>query len=269
MNNQIRKMSFKELQKNRNQVFKHILIHLGLEEMWEYVCKNNTSHSSANYHSTAHMREMTTIAYWLLGHNYHEEAFNSPDAIWAHDQCKAMVAACLIHDMNHSLGHQDDDYNILQAIDALIAMMKRNPFALTFLSVHGHMVAETERNIRITRFPYSDDMRPNTIYQKCIRDADILYSMQRHAAAEVVDNLRLEMGVRFDKYRTCTRDQFIDDRMPFIKTCEMFTPAGRAIMIADVETSAHEEHLRQYVRDLEHAQKMMAMIAERGVEDSK
>ena len=246
MRTQIRDMDFLQLQHNINKVFEEAITHLGLDEMWEYVCKNNKSGSGANYHSTHHMREMATIAYWLLNREYYREAFESPDAIWAYDQCKAMMAACMIHDMNHSLGHRDDDYNIEQAIDALVVMLQQHPHALGFLSVQSVQIAEVERNIRITRFPYSDDMRPNTIYQKCIRDADILYSMQTTAAAAVVDSLRLEMGVRFEKYRTCTRHEFIADRMPFIKSCEMFTAAAQAVMTTQIITGTHEKSLTRY-----------------------
>jgi len=242
----IQSMNFQTLQKNKTKVFEHALVHLGLEEMWEYVVKNNKSGSEANYHSTRHMREMATIAYWLLQRNYQTEAFCNPDAIWAYDQCKAMVAACLIHDMNHSLGHKDDDYNIDQAIDALIVMLQQQPYALNFLSVDSVQIAEVERNIRITRFPYSDDMQPNTIYQKCIRDADILYSMQDKAAGVVVDNLRREMGVRFEKYRTCTRGEFITDRMPFLASCQMFTDGARCLMEEQLASGEHERNLRIY-----------------------
>lgn len=269
MKDTIGNMTFLELQKKRNQVFDSILIHLGLEEMWEYVCRNNKSSSSDYYHSTLHMREMATIAYWLLSRDYRTEAFESDDAIWSYDLCKAMVAACLIHDMNHSLGDQHDDYNIEQAILALVELLEQSPRGLGFLSVQQVMIAEVERNIRITRFPYLEHMRPNTIYQNCIRDADILYSLQNHAASAVVDSLRLEMGVRSEKYRTCSRDQFIDDRMPFIKTCEMFTPTGHEVMFNAITTGDHERHLRQYASDLAHAQKIVSMIAARGVEDNK
>lgn len=249
----IQGMNFFQLQQKIDEVFDHAIMHLGLEEMWEYVVKNNKSGSHYNYHSTRHMKEMATIAYWLLNRSYYQQAFQSPDAIWAYDQCKAMVAACLIHDMNHSLGRKDDDYNITQAIDALIAMMQQHPYALTFLSVDSVQIAEVERNIRITRFPYSDDMQPNTIYQKCIRDADILYSMQDSAARAVVDNLRLEMGIRFDKYRTCTRQEFIADRMPFIKTCTMFTQAAQDVMRQQLEFGAHEVHLLAYAAEADAA----------------
>lgn len=251
----VRDMDFVQLQHASEYVFSDALQHLGLDEMWGYIAQNNKSGSSKNYHSSRHMREMATIAYWLLNREYYREAFESPDAIWAYDQCKAMMAACLIHDMNHSLGHKDDDYNIEQAIDALVVMMQKHPHALGFLSVQSVQIAEVERNIRITRFPYSDDMKPNTIYQKCIRDADILYSMQDAAAYAVVDNLRLEMGVRFEKYRTCSRQEFIDDRMPFLKSCEMFTAAGKAVMTTQIITGQHQKHLENYaamVEDIRH-----------------
>ena len=243
---EVRDMTFHQLQLSLDRVFDTAIQHLGLEEMWEYVCQKNKSASSYNYHSTRHMREMATIAYWLLNRNYYTEAFQNPDAIWAYDQCKAMVAACLIHDMNHSLGRFDDDHNIIQAIDALVVLLQTQPYALTFLSVASVQIAEVERNIRITRFPYSDDMRPNTIYQRCIRDADILYSMQDTAAKAVVDNLRLEMGVRFEKYRTCSRQDFISDRMPFLSTCEMFTREGREVMQDQITSGKHEQHLRAW-----------------------
>lgn len=246
---QIRDMNFLALQSRINQVFQQAIVHYALEDLWEYVCQQNTSSSNANYHSTRHMREMTSIAYWLLHREYFSEAFEQKGRIHSYDQSKAMVIACMIHDMNHSLGHEDDDYNINQALKALRTFYHDRPLTIGFLSKSDTMYSQVEDNIRITRFPYSDDKQPQTIYQKCIRDADILYSMQLRADNAVVDCLRLEMGVKHEKYRTCSRHEFIQDRMPFLKTCQMFTQIAADEMSKQIESGAHQLHLEVYAAE--------------------
>lgn len=246
-------MTFTEFQKHVDTFFDAAITTYGLENLWQYVCQNNTSGSGHNYHSTRHMREVTSIAFWLLLKDFDREVFGKDkDQNHAQDEVRAMLAACMIHDMDHSLGHQDDAWNINTAIDALVEYVKRyGDDSFGFVVHAGTGIAEIERNIRTTQFPYQADWAPATIYQQCIRDADILYSMQDNACMAVLENLRTEMSVTYPKYAAMSRRQFLADRLPFIRSCEMFTPTGRSVMSYQIQSGHHERVMNAYIDNVE------------------
>ncbi|WOL24547.1 phosphohydrolase [Yersinia phage fHe-Yen9-02] len=210
--------------KMRSVHFQHMINSLELQAMWDYIQENNISGSSDNYHSTEHMAQVALIAHEILRYEPHVGKESPEETLFI------TVVACLFHDMGHSLGDQTDEYNIMEAIISF-RIWCRQPSIGTRFFLHA---AAIESAIRITEFPYSDKRKPITLSHKVIRDADILYGLQFDSRSTVLHKLRKEMARSKPVYTDMSHTDYVNSRIDFLRTVELFTQYGTELFNAQI-----------------------------------
>ncbi|AXG67012.1 phosphohydrolase [Dickeya phage vB_DsoM_JA29] len=188
-----------------------------LVEYHEWIQKNNSVRGTAFYHSNLHMDGVAMLCMDLLP----EEAHDDRDAVFC------LLAAALIHDMDHTLGEYSDNVNIQNAIAALRDWTWASPADSDF----KRLLPEIEKLIYITEFPYMPDREPQTVYEKVLRDSDILWGILPGRAVTIVEGLRTELLHSFPQY---TSDgfrlvNFIYDRIDFLRSLTWATEKGKKL----------------------------------------
>lgn len=132
-----------------------------------------------------------------------------------HDITCGMIAA-LFHDFGHT-GKGPDINNIEIAVKGMYdAQPVRDYFGR---SLH---IASVEKAIRCTEFRDMDfPIEPTSILECCLRDADLMESMEPHCIQYVMHDLCEEMGVDVIKA--------IPLQIDFLKNAVMHTQAGEYI----------------------------------------
>jgi len=124
---------------------------------------------------------------------------------------KALLAAALFHDANHSGGKLTDDLNIKAALEF---------FEETHAAAVRHGCGMSDKDyleardtIKITKYPYEGD--PATMFQKIIRDADLMQVLERDPfkLADQFFGLKNEMEVAHK--RSYTNDEWADGCLAF------------------------------------------------------
>lgn len=192
--------------------FNHLLRKHNLEFVWEYVLENNIG-AKNTYHNNDHMMYVAikSVELFLL-----ETKEGMGDT---HMPIPALLVAGMLHDINHSGGEEEDDVNIERALAVLDSM------AGTLDEKHyTGFSADVESIIQVTQYPFVLD--PDTLEEKCIRDADILYSTTPNAVGVIMEGLRSEMVAKLG--RLYSRREFVEGQAKFIASVQMFTNIGRA-----------------------------------------
>ena len=151
-----------------------------------------------------------------------------------------LVLACLFHDFDHSGGKPSDRENIDRAIAGL------RWFASTGLgqkiSDRGIKFTEVEALIRVTEFPFIHE--PTNSLERCIRDADVLYSFSTVGVAHVVGGLRKEIAVMTGNMIELA---FVEKQREFVNGLHLYTEPGRYLW-QKARTIVLDEQIR-YIKD--------------------
>ncbi len=177
----------------------------GLTTILRYIQKSQFDTHNAYHHPEHCMRvalrtvELLSASGWRL----------------KHDISIAIIAA-LFHDFGHT-GKGPDINNIEIAVKGMYdAEPVRDYFGR---SLH---IAAVEKAIRCTEFrDMAFPVEPNTIVECCLRDADLMESMEPHCIQYVMHDLCEEMGV--------TVMDAIPRQISFLQNAVMHTQAGEYI----------------------------------------
>jgi len=198
-----------------------------------WIQTNNVVRGTSPYHSNLHMDGMALLSHELLMQT-------NPDA--DKDSVFCLLAATLIHDMDHTLGEYSDNVNIQNAISAFRDWVWAQPAESDF----KRLQARIENLIYMTEFPYVSERTPVDVCEKVIRDADILWGVMPGRAVVIVEGLRNELINKFPQYADETKlVSFVYDRIDFLRACEFFTHAGKSYF--DKNILQHKIELLDYV----------------------
>lgn len=141
----------------------------------DYVQRNNPGRINP-YHNTDHMFHVARLALLIYSRESKNGCLGSQ---------LALFVAAMFHDYNHSAGILSDDENIEAAVKA----------ATWYLHVSNlkDLIPTVEAAIRCTRYPYIKE--PESLIEKCLRDADVLYPAAMRDADLVMVALKNEMNV--------------------------------------------------------------------------
>lgn len=206
-----------------------------LAEMWQFIRTTNPGADNP-YHNNTHMQRMAGNAVMLL--QFSEEYQAQTPAIQKRWTAMTLIAG-LWHDYGHSGGKVDDAKNIQVAVDAVrnYLTLRVSDFAdyfanmdpnrtqrlMTLFAVTCEEIFET---IRVTQWPFVRD--PKTVIQKCIRDADLLYTYGSDTGA-VVYSLYTELKTAGKFPADASFDDFMVRQADFIDGCVFFTPKGKEL----------------------------------------
>lgn len=188
----------------------------GLAEYRAWIERNNSVRDTALlYHTKMHMDGVALLCMDLL----------PEDAKENHDEVFSLLAAALIHDMDHTLGEFSDEINIQNAISALHDWIWHSESNPDF----KRLEKEIEKLILITQFPYTEDRVPQTVYEKVLRDADVLWGVLPGRAMTIVEGLRKELLSSFPQYAYNDHRlvNFIYDRIDFLRALVWHTEEGK------------------------------------------
>lgn len=193
----------------------------GFESFYQIVAHENKQ-NDGKYHSTRHMLYVASIANWLL----EQELYGSKHTSMLSEA--ALYIACMMHDFKHSVGAKDDDYNIEIAcinLPTITARVWQMPPTILRLA---------EKLILTTRFPFMEERYPESILERVIRDADILYALteDRVERFHILTQLQREIEYKLpeDKRSNLSVEDLSAIQRNFHRNVEMFTDTGGAIL---------------------------------------
>jgi len=186
-----------------------------LENYFNILLKHNLS-NDAPYHNLYHTLCVMENASLCLTHE-EENKFTK-------EQRRNTLIASLFHDFNHSKGKDSDDINVQTAIDSFLK------YSL-----------ETEENnnfiidiIKATQYPYVINEEILTIFQKIIRDADLLQLFRENYIQQNIIGLSTEMNKPIE--------EFLNSSLSFYKNIKFHTKYGKI---------QQELHLSSIIEDVE------------------
>ena len=183
-------------------------------ETFLYVVKNNPS-ANVPYHNTRHMIDMTRIAQNLLMVQG-TESYTDGDT----GDMTVLTLAGLFHDFAHSGGKEDDTKNVKRACKEAFTFLSGKP------SISNIMLNDIIETIECTVFPFT--VEPTTLYQKCIRDADVLYATMSQDPTIIMEKLRDEICVSQD--RAISYEEMLEGQRKFMDGVILYTDAGNRIL---------------------------------------
>lgn len=192
---------------NRREIYDVILGDSVLSDTFKYIVLNNTS-NNAPYHNFNHMMIVTKYIY-----NAYQESNEFSDLNYHN-----ILLAGMFHDMNHSMGKEDDSYNVQSAISALKSWY-----------IHAHDlkneyidfdVNEIANIIRATQYPYIIEDEDLTVSQMLIRDCDMMMGFEDDWFQNTVLGLKSEMNVD-------NIPRMIEGNIEFRKNAHMRTQWGK------------------------------------------
>jgi hypothetical protein len=174
-----------------------------LKVCFKCILENNTS-NNAPYHHFHHM--MSVTKHLFKGISHYPELSNDYHTI---------LIGGMFHDMNHSMGKENDGYNVKQAIKAFEDFYEENPFE----NVDKGKVINM---IKATQYPYVIDDKDLTLEQQLIRDADLMMVLEPDWFQNIVLGLNVEMNVNDPK-------KVIEGNIEFHKNIKMRTKWGKEL----------------------------------------
>lgn len=195
---------------HRRAKFTHLIKKYDLEYVWDYVLENNSG-ANNTYHNNDHMMYVAVKAVEL----FNLETFNSGDTEMP---IPVLLVAGMLHDVHHSGGEEEDEVNIERALAALDSM------AGTLDAQHYEGFSrDVESVIQVTQYPFILD--PETLEEKCVRDADVLYHCEPHGVGTILEGLRSEMVAKLG--RLYSRREFVEGQAKFVANLQLFTNVGK------------------------------------------
>lgn len=203
-------MAYMEMVKTRCEAAIYVGKH-GLQSIHAFLSLNNRGAGNP-YHNTDHILTITKYCGRLAGMS--QVPLESE---------KALIAAAMFHDIDHTGGIRADVDNIGNALIAFTRFIGANPTVLT-----AEEQAIAIKCIECTVFPFT--VEPVMEVQKIIRDADLLQSTESNFEHILGEQLRAEISVMQGK--NVTRKQFAKGQSDFLNSITMYTFAGSILMAA-------------------------------------
>jgi len=174
--------------------------------------------STAPYHCNRHMLHMSRLAYNLYAAEFPHGKLDPKEAL-------NLTYAALFHDFGHSGGRLPDSENIKIATEAAmryVTMEKNNPDYTSHQYLDRELIT---RLIQVTEYPFIHE--PQTLLEKCIRDADVLYSTLMGEPAIIMEDMRAEAQVRLG--HEVSYEDMQKGQIAFISTVQLFLPFSQQL----------------------------------------
>lgn len=140
---------------------------------------NNSKSNTAPYHNLNHMLTVTRHVYNALEHMFMLED----------PRREELLLAALFHDYNHSMGKENDAYNVEEAKKGLREFLESEKLDMD--------IDFMEEILDATEYPYKINFRHLNFYQKIIRDCDLCQAYEYNWLQQCVFGLSQEMGLSF------------------------------------------------------------------------
>lgn len=134
------------------------------------------------------------------------------------ESTRALVAAALLHDANHSGGHLSDEQNIQNAVE--FAEIAQYFAGARFMALSPKEFTECIDCIKITKYPY--ESVPATPAQKIIRDADLMQPYEDDSDLLLKQYLGLKEEIELSK-GPLTKKAFAEGMYDFLNNVEWQT----------------------------------------------
>jgi hypothetical protein len=211
---------------------------LELAKMWLHITGTNPGGENP-YHNNTHMKRMAGIAGFLLESDPFYATL-TPDQ--KRIESTLLLIACLWHDYGHSAGKKPDLENIQFATEAFMNWFNGAwPEMIMYLEGKDHATLNKDDEegavklaakyakviselLKVTEFPFVH--QPRTVLEKCIRDADLLYTFDVNTG-QIVHGLYLEL--KSSGKFPFSFMSFMHRQSEFLDSCEHFTDLGKQI----------------------------------------
>lgn len=180
--------------------YNKLYMYLSSNDMLDFYKDALITNNSRNlpYHSSTHMENVAVLA--MEGCEYYSISG---------DILKCVVAACLLHDYNHSGGKlKDDTLNIELALEGTLEITTKYPQIF-----NNDDIKIIYNIIKSTRYPYIVEVSELPLYIQVVLDSDILQSFLYKPYTSILRGLSEEMGVDFDSFIS-SQNKFIDSLVP-------------------------------------------------------
>lgn len=152
--------------------------HSELQKGFSWIMKNSTS-NNLPYHNFNHL--LTVVRYTHGACQFYE---------LTEKEEKEMLLAALFHDVNHSGGKQNDEWNVRRAEETVTKFIEE--FCSDIDS------DEVCRIIKATQYPYIIEPEDMDLKQQIIRDADLLQALEPNWIQQIIMGLSEEMNIPMD-----------------------------------------------------------------------
>lgn len=156
-----------------------------LQKAFAYIVDNSTS-NYLPYHNLNHL--LTVLKY--VDYLAQEEGVYF-------DKRTSLHLAALFHDVNHSGGKLKDSENIENAINAFLKFYEEQ---VDYLNEDKKLIDEVVDNIKSTQFPYVQPNSSITLYQKIMRDADMMQQFEYNWINQTTLGLAKEQKIDIRKF---------------------------------------------------------------------
>jgi len=173
-----------------------------LKKGLKFIIINNKS-NDAPYHNINHLLTVTKNSYYNLKQSDLLDNYRS----------ELLLLASLFHDYNHSIGKQDDAYNIKQAKKGLKEFLDKEKIDLDY-----KYICEI---IDATQYPYVIDNKQLDKYQKIIRDSDMCQIFEYDNLKQCIFGLSKELNINII--------DFIKTQRKFLDSIVFLTKYGKSL----------------------------------------
>jgi hypothetical protein len=180
------------------------------------------------YHNNSHMDEVYKLSLTLYRR---EKTKPLPETLEYNELYFRMVLvlATMVHDYGHTGGRLDDVENIQIAIKALRKFVSHSS-ALTPLR-RGHpelmqgILEKAIAAIVCTEFPFVHE--PQSLLEKIVRDADLLYTAVMGKPEIVLEGLRAEIRKKLKRFISYT--EMLEGQKAFLNNATLYTETGKQL----------------------------------------
>lgn len=176
------------------------------------------------YHNAEHMLDVAIRAVELYQAEvmFHATVGDTVDLITQHRDISTLIIAGLLHDWGHSGGSRPDKQNIADAVakvQSLKTRIERN-------TGYSNIVDMACAAIEVTEFPFV--LEPNTLVEKCLRDADVMGFFEAHGSKELFERFWPEAYLA-GKVTAESAAELLGRQRAFIQDLTFYTEAGQAM----------------------------------------
>lgn len=193
----------------------NLLDQVGLIHLWSLIQKENTA-AALPYHNEQHLMNMVS---WC------GRLYLSDSLAFDQGQLKLLLAAAVLHDVNHSGGLLPDSQNIAKTcefVDHACNVVNDEQGLRAWLRFNKEAIKSL---IRVTEFPFIHE--PKTSLQKMLRDADILQNFGVHCC-KYLEGLWKEFKT---SGQDLSAEELISRQEKFMESVVFYTFTGNAIKV--------------------------------------
>ena len=218
-----------KLQSDESSIFE-ILKNYKLKHFYEFLSNNQSN--NLPYHNFYHAKCMLLNCFEGIWH----ESFNDKDEHINTPQIRGLLVGALYHDFGHSGGYLSDSENISIALEGLDDGQIYAESNYSELSKESLLIAKSV--IEITQYPYIKE--PQTIFEKIIRDADLMQFYEEDSRKILIQYLGLKREVEIQLDKTFTIQEWANGCKQFQDNSIWYTKWAQDIKDLYAETAKNK-----------------------------